>query len=260
VYLRARWYAPGQGRFVSEDPFAGWAELPYSLHAYQYAYSNPVRFTDPTGMRGSCPDYIYDPDDFFVPLFPFPCSAYFATQEEAIDFRDNVLGIGSDGNARPGGTLEQLKHVRFQEQLTLAGGVIAASAVTIWAAAAKVITGSVATAMGIVDTGAGVSVGFQDQLGIDPNGTLDAIRTIEWMATEITDFDEALQRSGSTYGPTSALDWTPYIVFWVDFVTEHSAMMSYQVLPEGAGQCPEIDIDYLHIKYITYQRFGGIGH
>jgi len=49
VYLRARWYAPGQGRFVSEDPFAGFPELPYSLHAYQYAYSNPVMWTDPTG-------------------------------------------------------------------------------------------------------------------------------------------------------------------------------------------------------------------
>jgi hypothetical protein len=49
VYLRARWYAPGQGRFVSEDPFAGWATRPYSLHAYQYAYSNPVRWTDPSG-------------------------------------------------------------------------------------------------------------------------------------------------------------------------------------------------------------------
>jgi len=50
VYLRARWYAPGQGRFVSEDPFVGFPELPYSLHAYQYAYSNPVMWTDPSGM------------------------------------------------------------------------------------------------------------------------------------------------------------------------------------------------------------------
>jgi len=50
VYLRARWYAPGQGRFVSEDPFAGFPEMPYSLHAYQYAYSNPVMWTDPRGM------------------------------------------------------------------------------------------------------------------------------------------------------------------------------------------------------------------
>jgi len=49
VYLRARWYVPGQGTFPSRDPFAGFAEMPYSLHAYQYGYSNPVRWTDPSG-------------------------------------------------------------------------------------------------------------------------------------------------------------------------------------------------------------------
>jgi len=54
VYLRARWYAPGQGRFVQRDPFAGFAEMPYSLHAYQYAYSNPLRYTDPTGRVAYC--------------------------------------------------------------------------------------------------------------------------------------------------------------------------------------------------------------
>ncbi|MCG8347128.1 MAG: RHS repeat-associated core domain-containing protein, partial [Chloroflexales bacterium] len=49
VYLRARWYDPGMGRFVSRDPFAGYMEQPYSLNAYQYAYSNPSLLTDPTG-------------------------------------------------------------------------------------------------------------------------------------------------------------------------------------------------------------------
>ncbi len=56
VYLRARWYAPGQGRFVSKDPFAGFAEMPYSLHAYQYGYSAPTVWTDPTGK--CIPEYI----------------------------------------------------------------------------------------------------------------------------------------------------------------------------------------------------------
>jgi RHS repeat-associated protein len=50
VYLRARWYAPGQGRFVSENPFAGFPEMPYSLHAYQYGYSDPIYKTDPSGL------------------------------------------------------------------------------------------------------------------------------------------------------------------------------------------------------------------
>jgi len=65
VYLRARWYAPGQGRFVSEDPFAGFAEMPYSLHAYQYGYSNPVMWTDPSGeVVPDGPDTDVDTDCF----------------------------------------------------------------------------------------------------------------------------------------------------------------------------------------------------
>jgi RHS repeat-associated protein len=54
VYLRARWYTPGWGTFPTRDPFAGFPEMPYSLHAYQYAYRNPVVFTDPTGSMGHC--------------------------------------------------------------------------------------------------------------------------------------------------------------------------------------------------------------
>jgi RHS repeat-associated protein len=49
LYLRARWYDPGQSTFTSRDPFAGFPATPYSLHPYQYAYSNPALWTDPTG-------------------------------------------------------------------------------------------------------------------------------------------------------------------------------------------------------------------
>ncbi|NJL33335.1 MAG: hypothetical protein HC893_05085, partial [Chloroflexaceae bacterium] len=49
VYLRARWYHPQSGTFTSRDPFGGFAEQPYSLHPYQYAYGNPLRWTDPSG-------------------------------------------------------------------------------------------------------------------------------------------------------------------------------------------------------------------
>jgi len=60
VYLRARWYDPGSDTFLTKDPFAGFPRQPYSLHPYQYAYSNPLRWTDPSGrcvvrwaMRGA---------------------------------------------------------------------------------------------------------------------------------------------------------------------------------------------------------------
>jgi RHS repeat-associated protein len=34
--LRARLYDPGNGRFTSADPFAGWLDEPLSLHRYGY--------------------------------------------------------------------------------------------------------------------------------------------------------------------------------------------------------------------------------
>jgi RHS repeat-associated protein len=48
-YLRARYYDPDLGRFISKDPFAGFLSDPMSQHDYQYAHANPVNFTDPTG-------------------------------------------------------------------------------------------------------------------------------------------------------------------------------------------------------------------
>ena len=48
-YLRARYYDPELGRFISKDAFAGFLNDPMSMHDYQYAHANPVNNTDPTG-------------------------------------------------------------------------------------------------------------------------------------------------------------------------------------------------------------------
>ncbi|WP_083522196.1 RHS repeat-associated core domain-containing protein [Longilinea arvoryzae] len=48
-YLRARYYSPAQGWFISEDPFPGLLTQPASLTPYVYALNNPVLYTDPSG-------------------------------------------------------------------------------------------------------------------------------------------------------------------------------------------------------------------
>ena len=50
-FLRARYYEPGTGRFVSADPFPGSAWLPQSLNGYCYVGNDPVNYRDPTGLR-----------------------------------------------------------------------------------------------------------------------------------------------------------------------------------------------------------------
>jgi RHS repeat-associated protein len=51
-YLRARYYNPLTGRFLSRDPEAGYINIPKTLHKYLYANGDPVNAKDPTG-RGA---------------------------------------------------------------------------------------------------------------------------------------------------------------------------------------------------------------
>ncbi len=48
-YLRARYYSPGVGRFVTRDTYQGSAYDPVSLHRYLYCVANPVNRMDPSG-------------------------------------------------------------------------------------------------------------------------------------------------------------------------------------------------------------------
>ena len=50
LYLRARWYDPATGRFLTRDPFPGFAALTQSQNPYAYAMNNPVLFVDPSGQ------------------------------------------------------------------------------------------------------------------------------------------------------------------------------------------------------------------
>jgi RHS repeat-associated protein len=77
VYLRARWYDPSLGRFLSVDPYLGGARLPQTQHPYVYCLNNPVLFVDPSGLQGGpafTPGYGggSGPEDTSVPVFYHP--------------------------------------------------------------------------------------------------------------------------------------------------------------------------------------------
>ncbi len=53
IYLRARYYNPTTGRFISRDSFAGKNEDPLSLNLYTYCNNNPIIYADSTGNSPS---------------------------------------------------------------------------------------------------------------------------------------------------------------------------------------------------------------
>ncbi|MDF2805006.1 MAG: hypothetical protein K0S61_4911 [Anaerocolumna sp.] len=54
VYLRARYYEPGTGRFIQQDsyPYFGEIEEPLTRNLYIYGNGNPLKYTDPSGNSG----------------------------------------------------------------------------------------------------------------------------------------------------------------------------------------------------------------
>jgi RHS repeat-associated protein len=51
-YMKARWYDPGSGRFLSVDPVILSITSPQTMNAYSYVSNNPINGNDPTGMFG----------------------------------------------------------------------------------------------------------------------------------------------------------------------------------------------------------------
>ncbi len=71
LFMRARWYDPVTGRFLSRDPATPSFADPDTLNAYGYAASNPGLVLDPTGM---CPiGWCFATPSF---VFPYPSTVY----------------------------------------------------------------------------------------------------------------------------------------------------------------------------------------
>ncbi len=66
-YLRARYYDPSVGRFLSEDSYEGQVNNPLSLNMYTYCYNNPSKYIDPSGHIPTI-----DPITDLPIVIPFP--------------------------------------------------------------------------------------------------------------------------------------------------------------------------------------------
>jgi RHS repeat-associated protein len=51
TYLRARYYEPSLGRFMSRDMWSGAIRLTATLNRYMYVGSNPTTLADPSGLK-----------------------------------------------------------------------------------------------------------------------------------------------------------------------------------------------------------------
>lgn len=47
--MRARYYDPAMGRFISRDPIEGRLYEPQTHNAYSYSINNPINLSDPSG-------------------------------------------------------------------------------------------------------------------------------------------------------------------------------------------------------------------
>ncbi len=62
VFLRARYYQPNTGRFLTRDPWPGGDLRPQSMNGWSYVEGNPVNWVDPTGYQTECDEHGYCPE------------------------------------------------------------------------------------------------------------------------------------------------------------------------------------------------------
>jgi len=80
--LRAHYYDPSTGRFISKDPMEGVLTNPQTQNPYAYALNSPVNLSDPSG-------------EFAIPLL-FAAGLYITTTASSPDFQQDLMFLAQD--------------------------------------------------------------------------------------------------------------------------------------------------------------------
>jgi RHS repeat-associated protein len=103
IYMNARWYLPGLGRFISADTIVPNPTNPQSWNRYTYTLNNPLRFSDPTG-------HCVVEDDLGGQCTPMPPLSPPSIPEQ-VQEGSNIYGIqfeADDGEAWTDGQMEAI--------------------------------------------------------------------------------------------------------------------------------------------------------
>jgi RHS repeat-associated protein len=91
VNLRARYYNPGMGRFLTRDTWQGNENSPMSYNAWLYAYADPIRYVDPRGRFAS--EYLkFTYDDSPLSKYPDDATHWDDSSEQALDRSAQAVG------------------------------------------------------------------------------------------------------------------------------------------------------------------------
>ncbi len=101
LYLRARYYEPETGRFLSRDSYEGNLQNPLSRHLYAYVGNNPVNFVDPSGnvylKRGMQGSEVSLVQSMLADLdyFDGPINGHFGpiTEQAVNDFKGSIIWV-----------------------------------------------------------------------------------------------------------------------------------------------------------------------
>ena len=107
IYLRARYYDPADGRFLTSDTVFGDLTNPLTQNRYVYCNNNPVIYVDPSGhiTRTICSDLQQMNDVFYTPS---------PGKKKAVTYREgSSFYVNRDGKIYKNGVLVPKKNYRY---------------------------------------------------------------------------------------------------------------------------------------------------
>lgn len=115
LYLRARYYDPMLGRFITVVPYLGRMDEPVTQNRYIYVHNNPLGFVDPTGLAewdfklqavaGVKGKFQIGPVKASAAFAPVTISKGVQYSDTFIFFDNNISGFSSEWSSTLGGSL-----------------------------------------------------------------------------------------------------------------------------------------------------------